>query len=829
MAKDRIFFLLSFAFLGLVAAFSFGNKKNPEPPSAVQADAAEALKPPSEEKQEVEILEVAQGKIAIPLQLTTRAAVINFVHPGDLIDIIFTSKSDVGIGTISVTLLNNIRILAIGRDSEGKFFFEKASFYRPNTPIEILIEVTQKQAEILSYAEAAGSITIGINENGDVEPEQKYAENSLLGKLMMADSDVNFNSVLVTHMITSLFPELDVKITATAKGYIASGTIQDQQTSDKVIQVLGLLAADGKKSVVNLMEEGNPIVQVLVAKKDLKAGAPLLQSDYQWVKIDKSAANPSLIVRSVQTDEWLQNAKIAQNIHQNGKIHSKDLSWGHQEDETEGLAANTIKLTPGKRAVPVRLGTRSLIIQFIQPGLLVDVKFTSRPEIGFDPVSLVLLRNIRVLSICNDENEKSRMDKPFDGSERFYQPNGMIEVFLEMTPEEAEAFAYAEISGIIFLELAGVDSDTSNDLLVDRLLHSHSLGDFHSALVTYMLGNLFPLVDINVISTPKGYIIEGKVPDPQMAMKIMEIMVKLVPGGERAVIDMMDVEPQQVLLCVKVVEVSKEIISRIGINWQVLLQTATQSLAFGAVYPANPVSDPNFFIKGKGVTGTTHLSAIIEMLEEDGLAKVLAEPNLTTISGVKANFFAGGEFPILIPQGGALLGTVTVEYKKYGVILEFTPEVEQNGLICLHVVPEVSNIDKENAVILSGFVIPSLISRKVDTIVKLWPGQSYLIAGLYLDELTNINDNLYGLNKIPLIGSFFGSNRTRDRRTELLVMVTPYLINNANGYPCPPIPAQRRDGTECALEEPMPGDMPSCSSMNPPVSELPFVETPWET
>ena len=217
--------------------------------------------------------------------------------------------------------------------------------------------------------------------------------------------------------------------------------------------------------------------------------------------------------------------------------------------------------------------------------------------------------------------------------------------------------------------------------------------------------------------------------------------------------------------------------------------------------------------------GNFNLTALIDMLEEDGDTKVLAEPNLTTVSGATAKFFAGGEFPILIPQGGNLIGTVIVDFKKFGVSLEFTPVVDLNGLITMHIVPEVSDLDRENGVILAGFVIPGLRLRRVDTIVKLWPGQSYVLAGLYLDGLTNTNDNLYGLNKIPFIGSLFGSNRYEDARTELLFIVTPYLVQDDSEDASMPDGCGAGDTITLAESDSI------IESKNTPE----FIETEWET
>jgi pilus assembly protein CpaC len=374
---------------------------------------------------------------------------------------------------------------------------------------------------------------------------------------------------------------------------------------------------------------------------------------------------------------------------------------------------------------------------------------------------------------------------------------------------------------MIFLDNCSIPYISECDGLLENLFESSSLENFQSVLLTYTLNSLFPLLNVKVTSTPKGYIVEGKVPDPQMATKIMEIIVKLVPRGEKAVINLMDIEPQLVLVKVRVYEVKKDFLSRVGLNWKVLFDNTNQSLAVAAVYPRVPLDFPNYFMNAMGQFGNYNLSILLDMLEEEGLSKIIAEPNLTTVSGEKANFFVGGEYPIPVPQGGAFGGgftaAVTIEYKKYGVILDCTPFVDLNGLITLHVVPEVSNLDYSNAVVLQGFVIPGLLTRRVNTIVKLWSGQSYIIGGLLLRTPSNKNDSLYGLNKIPLIGCLFNSNRYEQHQTELVIIVTPILINEnrLNAY-------QGKLPLECPPNEYNQCDIPSCDDA---ACECPVDET----
>jgi pilus assembly protein CpaC len=403
---------------------------------------------------------------------------------------------------------------------------------------------------------------------------------------------------------------------------------------------------------------------------------------------------------------------------------------------------------------------------------------------GLGSVTATLLKNIRVLSIgANGQGFGNVSSSKNSGN-----------ILLEMTGKQAELYSYAEQAGTLSLGLIqdGTPRPAGNDDLGKLLSTSNSPNNFYSLLATHMIRSLFPHVDVTVTATKKGYIASGKIAEPQIAVKIREILEKLAENGEKDVIDVMEVVPQQVLLCVRVLEVVKEAKGRVGINWQALYQSGSEQIALAAIFPrplgsgavfglpAGRVStgaDPNYFADSRGIgVGNWTLSAVVDLLTEKGSGRVLAEPNLTTISGKTGHFFVGGEFPILIPQGGTLAGTVTIEYKKFGVILEFTPTVDINGLITLHIVPEVSSIDKQNSVKLQGFDIPSLITRRADTTVKLWPGQCYAIAGLLQHDKVAKIYSLCGLNKLPIIGPLFNSKSFIELRTELMIVLTPYLI-----------------------------------------------------
>lgn len=733
MTRDKILFIISFACLGLLAAFLFSHNRLPPPQEKVEQVVEEK---PKETKQD--ILSPDPDKVIVPFQLTSRSAIAQFLVPGTYVDVRFTSKSNFGFETVSLLLFKTIRILGIGKDGEGKSYNEKGVFYKPNMPVEILLELSPEQSEILSYAEQVGHISFDIVGGG-----VSYEHDELVSQLLKSTSDENFNSILVTHMILSLFPGNHVKVIAGSQGYIVSGIVNDAQTEEHIIQILDMMAPKGeKKNIINLM----------------------------------------------------------------------------QKHITQSSVQEVLNIPSGQLAVPFELNIKSPIVRALRPGVTVDVNFTSKPDIGITPVHLTLFKNLYVLAVHNAEVE-SGVKKGVNEKDQANKHEMVVEVLLQMTPDQAEIFSFALASGLVSLELTR-SSEYQNDVgIVKQLLTSKSVGEFQSILVTYMIRSLFPGVNVSAISTFKGFILKGTVPDPQIAIKITEIFTKLVPGGERAVISMLDVQPQQVLLCVKFYELTANLTSRVGVNWKAIFQTGGQLLGFGAVFPSPAFNTPNYIFEASKTINNWNLSMFLDMLEEDINTKILAEPNLTTISGETAHFFAGGEFPILIPQGGTLLGTVTVDFKKFGVSLDFTPIVDLNGLIALHVVPEVSDIDRSLSVVLNGFVIPGVRSRKADTTVKLWPGQSYLIAGLYLDHEQNTSDNLYGLNKIPIIGSLFGSNDYRDERTELLIIVTPYLIQGEEV--CEDIAQAIVQENEIVASD---GDVISVRTY-----EEEFLETSWET
>jgi pilus assembly protein CpaC len=240
--------------------------------------------------------------------------------------------------------------------------------------------------------------------------------------------------------------------------------------------------------------------------------------------------------------------------------------------------------------------------------------------------------------------------------------------------------------------------------------------------------------------------------------------------------------PLQVTLKVRIAEVNRTLLKSMGVN--LLSRDHTGGFTFG-IGRGNPGTipssgSPTFNVNSTGTTlaGFGRLLGLdllgtLDVAAQDGLASILAEPNLTALSGETASFLAGGEFPVPISQGN---NAISVDYKSYGVGLAFTPVVLANGRISMRVRPEVSQIDDGNGVTLGGFRIPALITRRAETTVELGSGQSIMIAGLLQNTTNNSVDKTPLLGDLPILGALFRSTKFQRQETELVVVVTPYLV-----------------------------------------------------
>jgi len=234
---------------------------------------------------------------------------------------------------------------------------------------------------------------------------------------------------------------------------------------------------------------------------------------------------------------------------------------------------------------------------------------------------------------------------------------------------------------------------------------------------------------------------------------------------------------QQVGIRVRFAEVSRTAIKNLGINWRALFNIG--NFNFGIVSGAFPPGVvPGFVtLPGTGSFGyhssEASVDAVLDALQQEGLVNILAEPTLTAVSGKTANFLAGGEFPIPVPQGNE---TISIEYKQFGVSLAFTPTVLPGDRIGVRVQPEVSQLSEAGALQESGFSIPALTVRRADTTIELASGQTFAMAGLFQRNISNSADQIPLLGDLPILGKLFQSSQYQRNETELVILITPYLM-----------------------------------------------------
>jgi pilus assembly protein CpaC len=282
-----------------------------------------------------------------------------------------------------------------------------------------------------------------------------------------------------------------------------------------------------------------------------------------------------------------------------------------------------------------------------------------------------------------------------------------------------------------------------------------------------------------------------------------ETMENLIENGDPEILNMLQVTSgQQVMLKVRVGEINREALKNLGIDLNAVGRIdGINTIALGTgggigslVAPATSsetaLSAGQFLLPGgrnpsntRGVftgawrPGAGTFSGLVKALERDGLFKLLAEPNLVAVSGEEAEFLAGGEIPIPVVQAGGSTNNVSIEYKPFGVAVKFTPFVISENRVRMAVQPEVSEISTENAVRVSGFDIPSISTRRAKTTIELAPGESFMIAGLIKDQLRANIDQLPGAKELPVLGALFRSNEFKRNETELVIAVTPYLVD----------------------------------------------------
>lgn len=301
-----------------------------------------------------------------------------------------------------------------------------------------------------------------------------------------------------------------------------------------------------------------------------------------------------------------------------------------------------------------------------------------------------------------------------------------------------------------------------------------------------LLMNEFPEASLRVRPLATSVVISGYAPNIDVVRSIIQMADDYYPN----VINNITVGGvQQVLLHVKVMEVSRTKLRKMGIDWALfsdesaIISRAAGTIGTAAINPPGFTSGGGETLAAAVVSGNTAFFTLIEALRQHNMIKILAEPTLVTTSGRPASFSSGGEFPILVPQ---TLGTISVEYREFGTRVDFVPIVLGNGRVRLEVRPQVSEIDPTRSVVINSTSVPGLRTRWADTAVEMNAGQTLALAGLIQNQLEVQNRGLPWIADLPWIGAFFRKVEERNNEIELLIMVTPEFVSPMDPHEVPP-------------------------------------------
>ncbi len=319
-----------------------------------------------------------------------------------------------------------------------------------------------------------------------------------------------------------------------------------------------------------------------------------------------------------------------------------------------------------------------------------------------------------------------------------------------------------------------------------RVLVSHDLSRLSEGLTV-----MVPQGQVKAQSVDGAIVLTGAVATSAEAEDARRLASQFLGDGEEVINRLQVTAPTQVNLRVRFAEVSRAMLRQFGVNWEALADVgdftfglATGNPIFGELAEVGTTGTivqplltrqgipPVNNIIGSYQSDNLDVNTLIDLLAEDNLVTILAEPNLTALSGETANFLAGGEFPVPVPDDDG----IAIEFKKFGVGLSFTPTVLSPNRISMQVSPEVSQLSEDGAIRIETISVPSLITRSADTTVELASGQSFAIAGLLQNTSRLDHTRVPGLGDLPILGDLFKSDRFNRQETELVIIVTPYVV-----------------------------------------------------
>ncbi|MDD5587455.1 MAG: type II and III secretion system protein family protein, partial [Alphaproteobacteria bacterium] len=359
-------------------------------------------------------------------------------------------------------------------------------------------------------------------------------------------------------------------------------------------------------------------------------------------------------------------------------------------------------------------------------------------------------------------------------------------------PDVADVQIMSPTSIMVFGKKTGQTTLMATDnygktLLLRTIMVRQNLNDLRQALNAVIPGN-----KIGVEAVPNGIVLTGEAKDPGAIEDARRLALRYMPK-EGEVINRIKVRgSNQIQIRVRFAEVSRDVDKRFGIDWESLGHIG--GFAFGIMSGNAPTvvsTGANLLNSTRPATGTNtndiisfnrhtaryNINGLIDALAAEGFITVLAEPNLTAMSGETASFLAGGEFPVPVPQG---LNTITIEWKTFGVSLAFTPTLVGEDRINLHVRPEVSQLSDAGAISLNNISVPALTTRRAETTIELASGQSFAIGGLLNNNQTQTVNKYPFLGDMPILGTLFRSTRFQNNQSELVIIITPYVVRPAN-------------------------------------------------
>ena len=349
--------------------------------------------------------------------------------------------------------------------------------------------------------------------------------------------------------------------------------------------------------------------------------------------------------------------------------------------------------------------------------------------------------------------------------------------------------------------LLGLQTGQTNAFFFDargrQILNLEIQVERDTDLLRDLVQRLMPEARVQIEVVNDNLILRGAVNSSAEAVNIHDLAGRFVGDNEK-VLNLLSIrQPDQVMLRVRIVEMQRSVIKQLGVDSDGLLQLDNMAVGFAAQNPfgvaGTSLGGLTSIVDTDGIGDVTDLDFRVNALEQTGLVRILAEPNLTAISGESANFLAGGEFPVPVGQDN---GRVSIEFKEFGIGLGFTPIVLTKGRINLKIATEVSELTNENSFVIAGATIvdpdtnetvttaglqvPGLAVRRANTTVELPSGGSLVMAGLLQEDLRQTINGIPGLKDTPVLGQLFRSRDYQNNESELVIIVTPYLVNGSH-------------------------------------------------